>query len=82
MVLAAVKDVLHKTPPELSSDIIDKGIIMSGGSSMLRNVDHLIARATGVQAYVADEPLLCVAKGTGIALENLESYKRSILATR
>jgi rod shape-determining protein MreB len=80
--IEAVKEVLHATPPELSADVMDKGIIMSGGSSMLRNLDELIARATGVPTYVAEEPLLCVAKGTGIALENLESYKRSILATR
>lgn len=78
----AVKEVLHKTPPELSADVMDKGIIMSGGSSQLRNLDELIAQATGVPCYVADEPLLCVAKGTGIALENLDSYKRSITATR
>jgi rod shape-determining protein MreB len=78
----AVKDVLHKTPPELSADVMDKGIIMSGGSSQLRNLDELFSQATGVPCYVADEPLLCVAKGTGIALENLESYKRSILAAR
>ncbi len=78
----AVKRVLHDTPPELSADVMDKGIIMSGGSSQLRNLDELISQATGVPCYVADEPLLCVAKGTGIALENLESYKRSILATR
>ncbi|OGY48134.1 MAG: rod shape-determining protein [Candidatus Buchananbacteria bacterium RIFCSPHIGHO2_01_FULL_47_11b] len=81
-IIAAVKEVLHKTPPELSSDIIDKGIILSGGSAQLRNIDQLIGRATGVSAYVADEALLCVAKGTGIALENLESYKRSILAMK
>lgn len=81
-IIQAVKDVLHKTPPELSADIIDKGIIMSGGSSQLRNINQLVARATGVSAYVADDPLLCVAKGTGIALENLESYKRSILAMK
>lgn len=80
--IEAVKEVLHRTPPELSADVIDKGIIMSGGSSQLRNLDELIAQATGVPCYVADEPLLCVAKGTGIALENLDSYKRSILATR
>lgn len=78
----AVKEVLHKTPPELSADVMDKGIIMSGGSSQLRNLDELIAQATGVACHVADEPLLCVAKGTGIALENLDSYKRSIMATR
>lgn len=78
----SVKDVLHKTPPELSADVMEKGIIMSGGSSQLRNLDELISQATGVPCYVADEPLLCVAKGTGIALENLDSYKRSILATK
>ncbi len=78
----AVKEVLHQTPPELSADVMDKGIIMSGGSSQLRNLDELIAQATGVPCYVADEPLLCVAKGTGIALESLENYKRSILTTK
>lgn len=81
-IIQAVKDVLHKTPPELSADVIDKGIIMSGGSSLLRNIDQMITQVTGVSAYVADEPLYCVAKGTGIALENLESYKRSILAIK
>jgi rod shape-determining protein MreB and related proteins len=80
--IQSVKDVLQKTPPELSADVMNKGIIMSGGSSQLRNLDELISQATGVACYVADEPLLCVAKGTGIALENLESYKRSVLATR
>jgi len=80
--IEAIKDVLHKTPPELSADVMDKGIIMSGGSSQLRNLDELISHATGVACYVADEPLLCVAKGTGIALENLENYKRSIMSTR
>jgi len=81
-IIQAVKDVLHKTPPELSADVIDKGIIMSGGSSLLRNIDQLITQVTGVPAYIADEALYCVAKGTGIALENLESYKRSILAIK
>ncbi len=82
LLIQAVKDVLHDTPPELSADVIDKGIIMSGGSSQLRNLDELVSQATGVACYVADEPLLCVAKGTGIALENLESYKRAIMSTR
>ncbi len=81
-IIAAIKRVLHKTPPELSADIIDKGIILSGGTSLLRNIDQLITRNTGVPAYVADDAMLCVAKGTGIALENLNSYKRSILATK
>jgi rod shape-determining protein MreB len=82
MLIEAVKEVLHKTPPELSADVMDKGIVASGGSSLLRNLDELVAEATGVPCYMADEPLLCVIKGTGIALENLESYKRSILATK
>jgi rod shape-determining protein MreB len=80
--IAAVKEVLNVTPPELSADVMEKGMILSGGSSQLRNLSDLFAEATGVPAYVADDPQLCVAKGTGIALENLASYKRSILATR
>lgn len=81
-IIAAAKKVLQKTPPELSADIMDKGIVLTGGSSLLRNIDQLIARTTGVAAYVADDAMLCVAKGTGIALDNLDSYKRSILATK
>jgi rod shape-determining protein MreB len=81
-IIAVAKKVLQKTPPELSADIMDKGIVLTGGSSLLRNIDQLISRTTGVSAYVADDAMLCVAKGTGIALDNLDSYKRSILATR
>lgn len=81
-IVIAVKSVLQNTPPELSADVIDKGMILSGGSSLLRNTDKLLSRATGVAAYVADDPLLCVVKGTGIALENLDMYKRSLLATK
>ncbi|MFA5188532.1 MAG: rod shape-determining protein [Patescibacteria group bacterium] len=81
-IIEAVKDVLHNTPPELAADVIDKGIIMSGGTSLLRNIDQLLSKATGVPAYVVDDALFCVAKGTGIALENLESYKRSILGQK
>ncbi len=82
MLLDMVKKVLHETPPELSADVMDKGIILTGGSAMLRNLSDLIAQSTGVPTYVAEEPIFCSAKGTGIALENIESYKRSILATR
>ena len=81
-IINAAKKVLHDTPPELSADIMDKGMVLSGGSSLLRNIDALLSRTTGVPAYIADEALLCVAKGTGIALDNLDSYKRSILATK
>lgn len=81
-VISALKSVLQQTPPELAADIIDRGIIMSGGSSLLRNIDQLVTRATQIPSYIADESLLCVAKGTGIVLENLDAYKRSILATK
>ena len=79
--IVALKIVLSQTPPELAADVMDKGIVLSGGSSQLRNLDRLIADATGVPAYVADEPQLCVARGTGLALENLDAYKRSLFYT-
>ncbi|MCX6785547.1 MAG: rod shape-determining protein [Candidatus Komeilibacteria bacterium] len=81
-IIAAVKSVLFKTPPELSADVMDKGMVLTGGSALLRNMATLLSQATGVPAYVADDALLCVAKGTGVALDNLESYKRSILFTK
>jgi len=80
-IVATVKDVLHKTPPELSADVMEKGIVLSGGTSQLRNLDQLISEATGVPVYVAEDPQLCVAKGTGVALENLEAYKKSIFTS-
>jgi rod shape-determining protein MreB len=80
--LTAIKDVLQETPPELAADIIDQGITMTGGSSLLRNFPELVFRRTGVKARTADDPLLCVARGTGIALEHLDTYKKSILAKR
>lgn len=78
----AIKDVLQETPPELASDIIDQGIMLTGGSSLLRNLPELVFRRTGVKAQLAEEPLLCVAKGTGIALDHLDMYKKTILAKR
>lgn len=80
-VIAALKDVLNQTPPELSADVMDKGIVISGGSAQLRNLDRLISEATNVPTYVAEDPQLCVARGTGLALENLEAYKRSLFST-
>lgn len=81
-VIKAVKAVLFDTPPELSADVIDKGMVLAGGTSQLRNIDKLLAEATGVEAYLADDAQLCVAKGTGVALENLEAYKRSVLSAK
>jgi len=81
-IIKAVRTVLQETPPELAADIIDKGMVLTGGTALLRNIERLIGQSTGVPAYVADDAILCVAKGTGVALENLESYKRSILASK
>lgn len=76
-IIQSIKSVLEKTPPELSADIIERGMVMSGGTSMLRNLDKLFTRATGVPAHVADEPMYCVAKGTGMALELIASGQRN-----
>jgi rod shape-determining protein MreB len=81
-IVVASKKVLNDTSPELAADVMDKGIVLTGGSSLIRNLDKLLARTIGVPVYVADESLMCVAKGTGIALDNLDSYKRSIMATK
>ncbi|KKT75411.1 MAG: Cell shape determining protein, MreB/Mrl family [Parcubacteria group bacterium GW2011_GWB1_44_7] len=80
--IKAIRDVLQETPPELAADIIDRGVIMTGGSSQLRNFPELVLRRTGVKAVLAKDPIFCVAKGTGIALEHLNTYKKSIIAKR
>ncbi|MBI2334190.1 rod shape-determining protein [Candidatus Daviesbacteria bacterium] len=77
-IVGAAKGVLEQVPPELASDIIDKGIVMSGGTSLLRNLDKLLTDSLGVPAALAENPLFCVALGTGMALENLDLYKRSV----
>ncbi|HVZ11996.1 MAG TPA: rod shape-determining protein [Patescibacteria group bacterium] len=76
--ITAIKEVFEATPPELASDIIEKGIVLTGGTVLLKNLDRYIASETGVPAYVAEDPLFCVIRGVGVALENLELYKRSI----
>ena len=80
--IKAMKDVLQETPPELSADIIDQGIIMTGGTSQLRNFPELVLRRIGVKARLADDALYCVVKGTGIALEHLDVYKKTIISKR
>lgn len=80
--IKAIKDVFQETPPELAADIIDDGIIMTGGTSQLRNFPELVKRRTGVKAILADQALFCVVKGTGVALEHLSTYKRTIIAKR
>ncbi len=78
-IIQIIKILLRDTPPELSADVMDKGMILSGGGSLLKNFDQLISESTGVPCFVADDPLTCVARGTGVVLDNLEIYKRSIL---
>lgn len=79
-IVLAVRQVLEQTPPELASDVIDRGMVMTGGGSLLRNIDKLLTKVTGVPCHVSSDALLCVAKGTGMALEHLDDYKRSIMS--
>jgi rod shape-determining protein MreB len=77
-VVDAVRAVLEETPPELASDIMDRGMVMTGGGSLLRNIDQLLTRVTEVPCHVAEFPLYCVAVGTGKALENYHIMKRHL----
>ena len=81
-VINAIKKVLQDTPPELAADIMDKGMILSGGGALLRNLDKLISKTIDVPCYVAEDPLFCVARGTGKALENLEIYKKTLISSK
>jgi len=81
-IIKAIKDVLQETPPELASDIMNQGIIMTGGSSQLRNLADLVYRKTGVKATISEDALFCVVKGTGIALEHLDVYKKTVLSKK
>ena len=80
-IVDAVHNVLERTPPELASDIMDRGIVMTGGSSLLRNLDRLLSKETGMPVYVSDDALSCVALGTGIAVENVDIYKKGFMAS-
>lgn len=81
-IIHTIKQVLRDTPPELSSDVMDKGMVVSGGGALLNNIDKLIAKETGVPCFIAQDPMLCVVKGTGVVLENLDVYKKSIMSKR
>ena len=78
-IVGAVRGVLEETPPELSSDIIDKGMVMSGGGALLRNIDKLLTQVTGVPCHVAENALNCVALGTGLALEHFDFFRKSLV---
>jgi rod shape-determining protein MreB len=81
-IIQVIKAVLRETPPELSADVMDRGMVLSGGGALLRNLPELIAQSTGVPCTMAEEPLLCVARGTGVVLENLDIYKKSIMVKK
>ncbi len=81
-IIQGVKSVLSQTPPELAADIMEKGMLLTGGSAQLRNIDTLISKITGVPVYIADESIYCVAKGTGVILDNLDLYKKSLINYR
>jgi rod shape-determining protein MreB len=78
MIVQAVRSVFERTPPELASDVIDHGIVLTGGGALLRHLDELITQETGVPCVVADQPMQCVAIGAGIALEYLDLIKRNL----
>jgi len=77
-IVNTVRSVLERTPPELSSDVIDKGIVMTGGTSLLRNLDELMTRESGIPCHLAEDPLTCVANGAGLALEHYQILRRNL----
>ncbi len=81
-IIQAIKFVLRETPPELSADIMDKGMVISGGGALLKDIDKFISQAIGVPCFIAKDPLLCVVKGTGAILKNLDIYKKSIMSKK
>jgi len=81
-VINAIRKVLQETPPELAADIMDKGMILSGGGALLRNLDQLITKTIGVPCFIADDAQLCVVNGTSAVLEHLDVYKRSLLMNK
>ena len=81
-IVVCIKSVLRETPPELAGDIMDKGMVIAGGGACLKNIATLISQKTGVPCFIAEDPLRCVAKGTGAVLDNLDVYKKSLMAKR
>ena len=80
-IVMAVKSALEQTPPELAADISEKGIMLTGGGALLRNIDKLIAKETGLPVYIAEEPLTCVARGGGLALDMMDRHRLDLLST-
>jgi len=82
MIVEAIRDTLEKTPPELAADIMDKGIVLAGGGALLRGLDSYISEQIGVATIVAEEPLLCVVKGTGKIIEEFDKYKQVLASVK
>jgi rod shape-determining protein MreB len=78
LMVATIREIFEETPPELASDIVDRGIVISGGTGLLKNIDKYFSHNIGVAAFTAEEPLFCVIRGAGMAIENLNSYKEAI----
>lgn len=76
--LEGIKEVLSETPPELAADIVDKGIVLSGGTALLTNLDRFITYYTGVAAFVVEDPLFCVIRGVGMGIENLDRFREAL----
>ena len=81
-IVEIVKATLEKTPPELASDIVEKGIVLAGGGALIKNLDKLLSQKTGMPVYIAESPLECVVKGTGKTLEDLERLKTVLINNR
>jgi rod shape-determining protein MreB len=81
-IVLIIKALLRETPPELSADIMDKGMIISGGGALLKNIDQLISQTIGVPCFIAQDSLTCVARGAGVVLDNLDAYKRSVMSKK
>ena len=78
-ILAGIKDALEKTPPELSADLVDMGLVLTGGGALLKNIDKLITKETGLPVQIAEDPLSCVALGTGKALDQEETFSNMLI---
>ena len=81
-IIDTVKNALEKTPPELASDIMEKGIVLAGGGALIKNLDKLLSEKTGMMVYVAEDPLYCVVRGTGKTLENIEKLRNILMNSR
>ena len=81
-IVEIVKTTLEKTPPELASDIVEKGIVLAGGGALIKNLDKLLSQRTGMPVYIAENPLECVVKGSGKTLEDLERLKNVLVNAR